>query len=822
VTGRPSDPTPGGSRRGDTSGDHGAPATVRAGGLLAATLVVLTALLASGGAVGAGPRKAAQEAPTIEIVSPPRVVKGDTPFSLEVRVTGAPDDAVLGLGVHAGMSSRGEFRATLEDDDDLGARILDPVSEPLADLTDGTTGTAEIAFVPADAGLGRNVYPVEVQLRGPDGSELARQVTYLAYVPDAVPEFPPLEVVVLADIAAPPALQADGDTALSRTEVDHALQRVEAVEQAGNARVTLAPLPETLEALARVDGGAGGRDGGAVVDRLASLAERQQVLARPFVDVDLGELQAAGLTNDPSEANEQAESGADVVRDRLGVEPVGGRWLSGDTWGEASAHLAAQLGIGHAIVPPSAVRDGESNNLHYNPVRLDDGGPTAMVSDPALAAHLTGADGMVDAHRFLADLAITWLEAPLNPRAVVVHLPPDGAIDPDVVGAALAALPNGQVTTSATIGEIFADTPPSPDGPTDVVLTPDAPGPDLSGIAPALRAARQQVSGVGALLDDPQRGAQLKHSLLLATGTDTPDAERAAYVEHASAGIRDVDGAVTLPPEFRITLTARSSTIPVRLTNNLDSRVTVRVELESDQLEFPQGRFVTETLPPGTSSLDVPVRARTSGAFTMDVRVTSPDGALVLDRSTFDVRSTAISGVGLVLSVGAGLFLAVWWARNWHKSRRTTDPPPPDGGDTAPDTGSRTDGTAPASAQRSPDAAGEPAVHGTATGTLAPWATSGRSTALEAPPATGPTPPGSPSPHPSAPAPPAPPATARPSTGAPSTVPATEPARHDDPDAEPRAHADDAPYRPAHMAASGRRRPGGLSLRSTGTRVRRR
>src|SRR4029450_12407683 len=75
-------------------------------------------------------------------------------------------------------------------------------------------------------------------------------------------------------------------------------------------------------------------------------------------------------------------------------------------------------------------------------------------------------------------------------------------------------------------------------------------------------------------------------------------------------------------------------------------------------------------LVPGTTRLDVPVRARTSGAFTLDVRVTSPDGSIELDRSTFDIRSTAISGVGLVLSIGAGLFLLVWWARHWR-------PPPP-------------------------------------------------------------------------------------------------------------------------------------------------
>jgi hypothetical protein len=72
--------------------------------------------------------------------------------------------------------------------------------------------------------------------------------------------------------------------------------------------------------------------------------------------------------------------------------------------------------------------------------------------------------------------------------------------------------------------------------------------------------------------------------------------------------------------------------------------------------------------------------------------VTSPDGSIVLDRSTFDVRSTAISGVGIFLSIGAGLFLAIWWARHWRDTRRsrrlvpapTDGPPSPTDGDPVP------------------------------------------------------------------------------------------------------------------------------------------
>ena len=114
-----------------------------------------------------------------------------------------------------------------------------------------------------------------------------------------------------------------------------------------------------------------------------------------------------------------------------------------------------------------------------------------------------------------------------------------------------------------------------------------------------------------------------------------------------------------------------TSSIPIALDNLSDRNLDVEVVLDSDQLEFPEGAVLHPTLPPGTTRLEVPVRVRTSGAFTMDVRVTSRDGSIVLDESTFDVRSTAISGVGLALSIGAGLFLAVWWARHWRSARRS-------------------------------------------------------------------------------------------------------------------------------------------------------
>ena len=70
------------------------------------------------------------------------------------------------------------------------------------------------------------------------------------------------------------------------------------------------------------------------------------------------------------------------------------------------------------------------------------------------------------------------------------------------------------------------------------------------------------------------------------------------------------------------------------------------------------------------TTLKVPVEARTAGVYPLKIDLTSPDGSLPLASAQYTVRSTAASGVGIVLSIGAALLLALWWGRDLHHGRR--------------------------------------------------------------------------------------------------------------------------------------------------------
>jgi hypothetical protein len=55
--------------------------------------------------------------------------------------------------------------------------------------------------------------------------------------------------------------------------------------------------------------------------------------------------------------------------------------------------------------------------------------------------------------------------------------------------------------------------------------------------------------------------------------------------------------------------------------------------------------------------------------------VSSPDGGLTLQTSRYTIRSVFVSGVGVFLAVGAGLFLAVWWLVHSRRTRRASGSP---------------------------------------------------------------------------------------------------------------------------------------------------
>jgi hypothetical protein len=121
----------------------------------------------------------------------------------------------------------------------------------------------------------------------------------------------------------------------------------------------------------------------------------------------------------------------------------------------------------------------------------------------------------------------------------------------------------------------------------------------------------------------------------------------------------------------RVTLATRAATLPVTIHNDQKLAMNVIVRTTSEKLRFPDGEELQLVLAPGLNELEIPVETVTSGDARILITVTSPDGRLDLVNGSVNVRSTAISGFGLVVSLVSLAVLLTWWLRTIIRVRRT-------------------------------------------------------------------------------------------------------------------------------------------------------
>jgi len=307
----------------------------------------------------------------------------------------------------------------------------------------------------------------------------------------------------------------------------------------------------------------------------------------------------------------------------------------------------------------------------------------AVLADPTLTGAVEGApDAVLLAHRLLATLA--WLATPVadgggavtgTDDGVVVSLSATRPLPPAFLGTlfdALDARPGPlEAVTLARLFEVDPVGDPGPEPGPRVTGVPTV-AVDLTAYGRNLGVARSQVGGFATFAGrrDP-RSIDLDRRLLVSGSGDLVADQRGQYLAAALAGVREGTRGFAITDDEKVTLTSREGDIPVTLRNDTGGPVDVMLRFDSDnRLEFPDGNRRRLVLAEGATRIDVPVVARTSGSFPLRITATAPDGSLVVGRARLAVRSTAVSGVGIVLSVGALLVLAVWWGRHWHTNRR--------------------------------------------------------------------------------------------------------------------------------------------------------
>jgi hypothetical protein len=313
----------------------------------------------------------------------------------------------------------------------------------------------------------------------------------------------------------------------------------------------------------------------------------------------------------------------------------------------------------------------------------------ALTSDPAITAALGEEnDPWTAAQRALAELSLIATANRLPAQGLAVIVPSDAS--PDTIGALLTGLTYRDGSSAGGAGapllspvlldDLFAITDVATTYGNDGVAAPtvrnlrsETPA-SLGSYPESLRTAQRSITGLLSMIpESPGLARGAVHRALTSGDRFLTTEARGAVLASTGGAIVAVTDEIVMTPEQIVTLTSRSGKVPLNIENRLQVPARVHVSLRSAKLDFPDGAEFDQVLAPGTTTrIDARVTTRASGAFPLEVIVTSADTVTPVTQARFTVRSTAISGIGLIISIGAGVFLLLWWLRHYRTARRAS------------------------------------------------------------------------------------------------------------------------------------------------------
>jgi hypothetical protein len=639
---------------------------------------------------------AAQEEPTagaapgVSLVSQDPWVRLESTFTIKLHLDNptiaARPDAAIALRVHESARSRIGFDDVIANRN-LGSTLYQTSPRRVADLARDRDNNVRLTFglsgsdVTPSIGI-RNpgVYPVEVSLTNtgiPSGSF----VTWLVVVADGEnPLGKKLAVSFVWPVVAPPAVGADGRPLPEIAKQMQASGRLDKIAtllaRAEDFPMSLIVGPETAEAwqlLAKND-----REAEAGLERLRQAAGAETTFLMPtsYVPINEASLEAAGMG---TRLPEQYLLGANALKSALGVAPQDGArtsFVDGASDGAIDRQrqmLADQIAVRDGALFPAAPRFTPSQTFVLSTAT---GRSRGAATAPFLEALLQGPDpAPLRAQRLVAGLAEVAYEAPGISRGIVLAPPANWTPDLAAMTTVIEALRDNPIVEPRKLDGFFRFvSDEQDDAGLDVErrLIPTA--------AAAMPLSASEYAAANARLEsyrdvvgsrDPAV-VQGEKALSLALSSEiTPERAR-AYVGGIDAAVQSFTSGITTDAK-RVTLTSRKATIPLTVVNSLEParEVTVRVHVESPKLAFPEGAEQVVTLKPGNNTVEFAVEARATGTFAMTIDVSSANGELAFGPPVrVSVRSAVFGGWAVALTVGAVVFLALWWANHFRRTRR--------------------------------------------------------------------------------------------------------------------------------------------------------
>lgn len=268
--------------------------------------------------------------------------------------------------------------------------------------------------------------------------------------------------------------------------------------------------------------------------------------------------------------------------------------------------------------------------------------------------------------------SVIALEAPSTERALIVPLD-ISLMSPVTVSSYLTSLISNPLLKSITVDSMFNDVSTNINVASKIQKTEYGFINKNSIKKETLLETKKYLSSIKSLYQadsiESKIASSLFYNAIAANENTTLTEDRNSKLKSLALSAQSY---VSLPTKRTITLTSKENSIPVTIKNTSNKPITVAINLKSDKLVFTKSDKFIVTLTGLNTTVQVPVKTRTSGSFPIEITMTSVDGNILLANQNVTLRSTSFSGVGLAIMIGSFIFLVLWWSSHTRKNRKKT------------------------------------------------------------------------------------------------------------------------------------------------------
>lgn len=642
----------------------------------------------------------AQSLGSFELVAQSSWVDQGGIFNAQVRVAGADADSTVMFEVLAPWEDRGAFLTADTSGAEtlltVGPIVLSEVQDtsneviglevevgrqsttpapPQNDESDDVPNAAPRLITNGEPA----VYPLVASLLTADGEVIDSFVSSIIHLPRR-PVRSTLATSLILESPIGNSIDTDGASTLTTDEIAELLILVEAIAQHPNDNVSLSITGETLLSLQRTES----PEATEILEMIGNGFSADQLLPEPFTQLEEQAWIDAGLTNELVDLYARS---AQTTAELTGIEPNGSVVVLDSTVTSAGLAELQSLGVEGIVADPEVFEPvdpvffPESLTTRFLVPAPDIDPLPAMAFDNDLANHFVAGNGaVIDANRMLADLTLLSFQYPDTSQGAFVRPPADWLPDATFLNVLLSGLERIPSINSTSPEQVLAITSFTPargidslSPPLQRELQPEQAPDDLRAYRTEFSQAQATIEAWSTVIaSNTEDVGRLNELLELSTSSDHDDTDRNAYIDQIYSIIdtQRIDS-ITTPPTETITLTGRRSDVPILIDNNLDSDTAVLLLLDSEKLDFPEGREIDAVLTPGSNRIEVPIEARGSGDSPIRIQVFSPDRSILLGSSEIVVRLLAFSGVGVLIGGVAILVLLGWWLRHLRSARGT-------------------------------------------------------------------------------------------------------------------------------------------------------